>query len=51
MILHKKFKYNISVSKEVIWWNYWDHEHLDVVHSGYKSADIIYENEKVYLSR
>ena len=49
MILHKKFKYDVPVSKEVIWWNYWDHEHLDVVHSGYKSAEIIYENEKVYL--
>ena len=50
MILHKIFKYKINVCKEVIWWNYFDHEHLDVVHKGYKKADIIYEDKKSYLA-
>jgi hypothetical protein len=34
----------INCSKSVAFWNYWDHEHLDVVHSGYKRSDIIYDN-------
>lgn len=34
---------NIKCSKEVAFWNYWDHEHLDVVHSGYKKSDIMYD--------
>ena len=50
MILHKKFKYDISVSKEVIWWNYWDHEHLDIVHDGYKQSDVLYD-KKNFLFR
>ena len=37
--IHKK----INCSKDVALWNYWDHEHLDVVHSGYKQSDILYD--------
>ena len=33
----------VNCSKEVIFWNYWDHEHLDVVHGGYTKSDILYE--------
>ncbi|GEM_PF-2261600 len=28
-----------------VWWNYWDHEHLIVVHKGYTDAKILYEND------
>ena len=33
----------IDCSKEVAFWNYWDHEHLDVVHGGYTQSDILYD--------
>jgi len=39
--IHKK----INCSKDVALWNYWDHEHLDVVHSGYKSSHVLYEKK------
>jgi hypothetical protein len=35
----------IKCSKAVAFWNYWDHEHLDVVHSGYKKSDIMYDDD------
>jgi len=35
----------INCSQEVAKWNYWDHEHLDVVHGGYKSVDILYDKD------
>lgn len=35
----------IECSAEVAKWNYWDHEHLDVVHSGYKSSHVLYEKK------
>jgi hypothetical protein len=34
----------INCSKEVAFWNYWDHEHLDIVHNNYKRSDILYDN-------
>ena len=46
-IVEVNIKREINVSREVIWWNYWDHEHLDVVHRGYKSSDILYEKKNV----
>jgi hypothetical protein len=33
-----------NISRAVALWNYWDHEHLDTVHEGYKKSDIMYEN-------
>jgi len=49
-ILEINVKKIIECSKEVAFWNYWDHEHLDVVHSGYKKSDILYDREN-YLFR
>jgi hypothetical protein len=49
-ILEINVKKTIQCSKEVAFWNYWDHEHLDVVHSGYKKSDILYDKEN-YLFR
>ena len=49
-ILEIEIKKEINCSKEVAKWNYWDHEHLDVVHSGYHQSDIMYD-KKNYLFR
>jgi hypothetical protein len=48
-IVEVNIKREINISKEVILWNYWDHEHLDVVHGGYNSSDILYEKKNVLL--
>ena len=49
-ILEINIKKNIECSKEVAFWNYWDHEHLDVVHGGYAKSDILYDKDD-YLFR
>lgn len=41
---------SVDASAAVAWWNYWDHEHIDVVHGGYKRSDILYERDN-YLFR
>ena len=43
-VLEFNFKKQINCSKEVAFWNYWDHEHLDVVHKGYTKSDIMYDS-------
>ena len=42
-ILEVEIKKEIKCSKEVALWNYWDHEHLDVIHDGYKDSNILYD--------
>ena len=32
-------------------WNYWDHEHVTVVHNGFKEATILYEDDSVVITR
>jgi hypothetical protein len=49
-ILEFNFTKKIDCSKEVAFWNYWDHEHLDVVHSGYNKSDVLYD-KKEYMFR
>ena len=49
MILEKTFERNIEVSKAVVLWNYFDHEHLDVVHRGYEAVDVLYEKGGCFL--
>jgi hypothetical protein len=50
-IIEKEFVREIDAAKAVVLWNYWDHEHLFVVHKNYTDARIIYEDQKmaVYL--
>mgnify|MGYP000226882648 FL=1 len=43
-LLEVDIQNKINCSKSVALWNYWDHEHLDVVHSGYKTSDILYDH-------
>ena len=42
-VLEVEFKKKIACSKDVALWNYWDYEHLDNVHSGYKKSDVLYD--------
>ena len=44
-ILEVEIQKTINCSKDVIFWNYWDHEHLDVVHNNYKKSDVLYDKE------
>lgn len=48
-ILEMEFHRELNVSKSVAFWNYWDHEHLDIVHDGYRKSDILYEKKNVML--
>tara|TARA_B100000686_G_C16413530_1_gene773437 strand:+ start:52 stop:654 length:603 start_codon:yes stop_codon:yes gene_type:complete len=44
-IIEVSIKKKVNCSKDVAFWNYWDHEHLDVVHKGYKKSDIMYDSK------
>ena len=44
-ILEIEIKKKINCSKDVAYWNYWDHEHLDVVHHGFADPHILYEDK------
>ena len=44
-ILEVSINKEINCSAEVAWWNYWDHEHVDVVHDAYKKSDILYDDK------
>ena len=48
-VLEMEFCRELNVSRSVAFWNYWDHEHLDVVHDGYRKSDILYEKNNVML--
>ena len=48
-VLEMEFHRELDVSRSVAFWNYWDHEHLDVVHDGYRKSDILYEKSNVML--
>ncbi len=43
-ILEIEINKEIECSAEVAKWNYWDHEHLDVIHGGYEEVDILYDS-------
>ena len=45
-ILELNFTKKVNCSKQVAFWNYWDHEHLDVVHGGYSKSDILYDKKE-----
>lgn len=49
-ILEFKFIKIIDCCSQVAFWNYWDHEHLEVVHSGYDNFKIIYEQNDTLFS-
>jgi len=49
-ILEIDIRRKIACCAAVAMWNYWDQEHLDVVHPGYTNVEIIYENKECMLS-
>lgn len=49
-ILEVTFTREIKAAPAVIIWNYWDHEHLYVVHKNYTSAFVLYEDEKIAIN-
>jgi len=46
-IVQYNFFREINASYDAIMWNYWDHEHLYVVHENYTDAKVFYEDDKV----
>jgi hypothetical protein len=42
-IVEREFVQEIDVAADVVIWNYFDHEHLTVVHGGYSDAQVLYE--------
>ncbi len=49
-LLELEFKKSIKCSKDIAFWNYWDYEHLDVIHSGYKQSDVLYDKDNFAFS-
>lgn len=45
IVFEDKMTREVDAAAAAVWWNYWDHEHLIVVHKGYTDAKILYENE------
>ncbi len=47
-----EFNYDkiVDCSSSVAFWNYWDHEHLEVVHGGYDNFKILYEEKDLVFS-
>tara|TARA_B110000438_G_scaffold278372_1_gene301866 strand:+ start:221 stop:811 length:591 start_codon:yes stop_codon:yes gene_type:complete len=43
-LLEVEVEKTINCSKSIAFWNYWDHEHLDIVHAGYSKSDIMYDS-------
>ena len=50
-IIEKEITREIAASPSVVLWNYWDQEHLYVIHKNYTAAQIIYEDDRtaIYL--
>ena len=42
-VLEVEINKKINCSKDVALWNYWDHEHVDIVHGDYKESHILYD--------
>lgn len=48
-VLSLKFEKQVPCSADVLLWNYWDGEHLEPVHGGYKYAYILYQGPRFTL--
>ena len=49
-VLEVEISKKVNCSREIAKWNYWDHEHLDVIHGGYKSVDNLYDADNFCFS-
>ena len=43
------FSKEIDCSPDVALWNYWDHEHINIVHDSFTDAKVMYEDEKLAI--
>lgn len=46
-VVERNFTREVDAAAAAVWWNYWDHEHLVVVHKNYTDAKILYEDERM----
>jgi len=46
-VIEQTFTREVDAGRAAVLWNYWDHEHLVVVHKNYTDARIIYENDTI----
>lgn len=44
-VVEQAFTRHVDAGRAAVLWNYWDHEHLVVVHANYTDARVIYEND------
>ena len=49
-ILEIEITKQVNCCKNVAFWNYWDQEHLEVVHKGYQNVQILYETDQCMFS-
>ena len=49
-LLEFRFQKEIESGREAVLWNYWDHEHLDIVHkNSFTDIKIFYEDSKMAI--
>lgn len=46
-IITREFVREVDAGRAAVLWNYWDHEHLVVVHGNYTDAKILYEDDRM----
>ena len=46
-VVERDFTREVDAAAAAVWWNYWDHEHLVVVHKNYTDAKILYEDQRM----
>lgn len=44
-VFSRAYERDVDAGRAAVLWNYWDHEHLVVVHKNYTDARLIYEND------
>lgn len=48
-VIEREIKRELAAAAAPILWNYWDHEHLYVVHKNYTSAYVLYDDHKIAI--
>lgn len=49
-VVERELIQEFDVSAAVAWWNYWDHEHVSIVHRGsYEDLQILHEDERTAI--
>ena len=46
-VVEFNFERTIKASYDAVMWNYWDHEHLYIVHEDYTNAKVFFEDKKL----